>query len=541
MLGSHTYTIVELDVHQRISGEVELVTYRFCPSGTQPPVGTPALPILTHHSVQPAHLAVSRGLGVRERVRLRFADFEDDGDVLGGDPAHPVSFWRLFRARIPFLSGRALRIIEGTFEGGVFTAVTTYHYIVRKIEGPQGTGEVQIEAEDLTGTLAQGSAQCPMPSRVELMSDITDASIGALVTFNSDLADWPPSGWLRIGDEAIKYAVSEVPGEYLFLSFVQRGTLGTIAEAHSTGDAIQPITYWDQKRLCDILYDLLVTYAGIPAAQIPFDAWEALDDEHLVFRLTTVIWSPTDVEELVSDLLRIFPLVIWYDPAGPAWGFLPFDQVAISSHSAPVVTDLNGLVADSLSMREDPDAAWTRLFIYHGMLSWDEDASRPQAYSVARLFINVDAEGILQRNRAVVHNMLVRWLLAGDSASVDRIGQMQERQGSRDRRTITMTLPVVDWLRLGAIFVLRSKAFVDANGAIDDMLLLVTSYRHNEGRATAEVECIDLRFDGNYRLWAPDDLPVYDQAPDSIKRKYLYLSSDDDMLGTVNDPAHTWL
>jgi hypothetical protein len=539
-LGAQTFTLIELDVFQLVGGSVEPITYTFSPKGLVPPLGSGGIPILVSYNTQPARLAISSGLGIRERVGIKLCDFINDGDVAGGVTEAETTFWRVFRARIPALTGRPLRIIEGELDAGVFTPQRTLHYIVRKIEGPQSDGSVTIQAEDLTGTLARGNAQCPVASRVELAEDIDEFATTAQVTNSSDLSSWDASGWLRIGDEAMQYTISGSPGAW-YLTFTERGALGTVADEHNFEAGIQPLTYWDDQRLCDIIYDLLVNYAGIPSSQIDFAQWEELDDELLVFRLTTVIWNPTNIESLLSDLLKIFPLTIWYDPVGPTWGFLPFDQIALSQPQAIVITDQNGLSAGSLSIKEDPDVAWTRLFAYHGIRSWEMDTNSIQTYLVARLFINAEAEGPTQRGRAKVRLLTVRWLPQDQRVSVDRIGQALQRQGAKDQRTISMRLPASFGLGIGDSFVLRSEHFVQADGSVADLLLLITSIDRADHSSWVEVECMDMHFDGNYRRWCPDTLPVYDSASQAIKDRYLYLCSDDDTLGTADDPAHTWL
>jgi hypothetical protein len=41
--------------------------------------------------------------------------------------------------------------------------------------------------------------------------------------------------------------------------------------------------------------------------------------------------------------------------------------------------------------------------------------------------------------------------------------------------------------------------------------------------------------------WAPDGLPAYDDATDVQRARYLYWCSDGDVLGTDQDPPHTYL
>ena len=535
-IGDQLYVYIEIDAIQVIAGAPTPVTYRFGDHGTPAPSGIAALPILLRHETQPARLALAQGLGIRERVRFVLSDFLNDGDVAGGDPAESTTFWRLFRARIPFISGRPVRQIRGTISGGVFTATDTMHYIVRKIEGPHNNASVTIEAEDLTGTLARGNAQCPIPSRVTLLSPLTTGSIGAQVTPSADLAEWQDSGWLRIGDEVMQYAISESP-DGAFLTLANRGSFGTLASDHEAGTTVQPVAYWDDARVCDIMHDLLVTYAGIPSEQIPLAEWQAKDDKHLAFRLTALIWTPTDVDWVVGDLLRSFPVAVWYDPRIPTWGFLPFDAAAID-RTLQLVDD-GDYIADSLMVREDPDRVWTRLLVYYGPRDYTDDLKKIEQYQVARLFVNTQAETL--RGKVTTHSLPVLWLLPGQDVDADRIGQGLQRAGRYDDRVITMRVPIGANLRTGDYFLFRSRRFVDAEGGMLTARLIVIGSKEIEDGAQLEIECRDLHYYGKYRVWSPDAMPNYDAASTEQQETYLFYADDDDTLGAAGDPAHTWL
>ena len=535
-LGAQQYVYIEIDAIQVIAGTPTPVTYRFGDHGTPAPAGIDALPILLRHETQPSRLDISQGLGIRERVRFTLADFLNDGDVAGGDPTTETTFWRLFRARCPFLAGRPLRQIRGTISGGTFSAIDTLHYIVRRIDGPQSNGGVTIEAEDLTGSLARGKAKCPLPSRVTLLSPISETSIGALVSAPAALAEWEDSGYLRLGDEVMQYAVSESP-DGAFLSLASRGSFGTAAAAHDAETVAQPVAYWSDARVCDIIYDLLVQYAGIPASQIDLPAWQELDDVYLSFRLTALIWTPTDVDELLSDLLRTFPVAVWYDPRVPQWGFLPLDVTALDRDQTTI--DDGSHLADSLTIRADPDRAWTRLLVYYGPRDYTDDLGKIEQYQRARLF--VDEEGEALRGDSVTRSLPVLWLLPGQTVDAERIGQILQRSGRYDERTITMRVPISADLRTGDYFLFRPARIVDQTGAPATARLIVVGSKEIEDGAQLEVECRDLHYDGRYRRWAPDDIPDYDDASTEQQETYLFYADDNDTLGADDDPAHTWL
>ncbi len=72
---------------------------------------------------------------------------------------------------------------------------------------------------------------------------------------------YPASGKLRINDEVMSFTRS---GDALTLS--GRGSNFTTAAAHEANDAVQPCYVATGLALHAILYDLLVNYAGVPAA-----------------------------------------------------------------------------------------------------------------------------------------------------------------------------------------------------------------------------------------------------------------------------------
>ena len=534
MTARRSVEYVELDTLQDLGAGPEPVTYRWCREGELLPPPLQAMPLLISTTTQPTKLEIARGLGIRERVTMRFRDAPDDGDVFGDEPAEETTFWRLFRARLPWINGRALRIIRGRLDGGQIIDAETRHYVARRIQGPRKNGEVEIEAEDLTGTLARGRAQAPAAVSGTLAAAIDASQATATIAPASAADEYPDDGWLRIGDEACTFVRT---GADLVLS---RAQLGTVAEAHDAGDEVQPIVVYADAKLSHVAADLLTTYAGIPSAMVDEAAWEALDDEYLALTVSRIVWDPTDVESLLSELTAIFPLVIWYDPTGPAFGFQPLDAAAFAG-GAPLIADLGSLVAGSLQVSEDPDISWTRLLMLYGVKDFSQDLDTPRNYQRAQLFVNDVAELPQNRGEQKLRVLPVPWLDGDQGVDARRLADRLQKIGEHDRRTVRFILDADQAVAVGSFLRLRTAWVVGPDGSPATAQLIVTSARPLAEGAQVEIEATDLYYRGNYRRYAPDDLPAYDSATQAQRDRWGYLADDDNHLGAADDPAHTYL
>lgn len=160
-LGRQPLTLVELDLRQRIGGADQVVTYRFSSHDVVPPATLDARPVVERVQTLPTRLDIGESLGLRAAITVTCRDFVNDNDVAGG-PANPAAtFFRLLKARAPFVANRPARVMTGYLVGGAFLPERTLHFLLIRIDGPDRQGLVSLHLTDALVRAENRKAQAP--------------------------------------------------------------------------------------------------------------------------------------------------------------------------------------------------------------------------------------------------------------------------------------------------------------------------------------------------------------------------------------------
>jgi hypothetical protein len=169
------------------------VTLRFAVQSGHNPVEIEALPFIVAHSdvsITPGRISLGEDLGQRESVSVTLAEYPhaDTGPGFDKyladrdyDPFSQGSFWAKFRARQPYLKGRAFRLYRG-FVGQALAEMECRHYLIDSYTGPGADGRFTIVAKDILKLLDGDQAQAPVLSKGSLAGDITIAATSATLT-----------------------------------------------------------------------------------------------------------------------------------------------------------------------------------------------------------------------------------------------------------------------------------------------------------------------------------------------------------------------
>jgi hypothetical protein len=207
----------------------ETVTLRFIEDNGFAPKAIEAFPSLRDASLSPAVVSLGEDLGVRASFSASFKDhphsdtgpgFDQYRADRAYDPYLQGTFWGKFRARQPFLRGRAIRLIRGflpeTFEteypmgtplpADVLSRQDTRHFVVESFDGVTPEGMFAITAKDILKFADGDRAQAPRLSQGRLLANITDAAT-SLALSPADIGDeeYPLHGLVAIGGKEIVY------------------------------------------------------------------------------------------------------------------------------------------------------------------------------------------------------------------------------------------------------------------------------------------------------------------------------------------------
>lgn len=155
--------------------------------------------------ITPAIVSLGVNLGQRASVRVKMKDSRYSDTGPGGDkylsertytPFDQGTFFGKFRARHPFLRGRALRVINGEL-GEMLEDMETRHFVVESFDGPTRDGEYTIVAKDVLKFADGDRAQVPRINTGFLVANISSSVTTATLS---------PAGVGNLEYEEVGYA-----------------------------------------------------------------------------------------------------------------------------------------------------------------------------------------------------------------------------------------------------------------------------------------------------------------------------------------------
>ena len=370
----------------------ETVTLRFAKPQEGLLAYGPVIPALV--SISTAPLAVNLGgmeksasaLGQREVVTVKLNDFlhsdhqldkyrleRESGaaqaDGIGYLPYERGTFWGRFLARNPYYASFTCRVREG-YIGDALADMRVRSYIIDTIAGPND-GSVTVKAKDLFSLIEKRKARAPLPSTGELLADLTGspASFTLSPAGIGDL-EYPASGHVAIGREIIQFTrVGDV------MTIVARGQLGTTAEDHKQDDVVQLVLSYSVQAPHDVIYDLLVNYSQVPAAQIPKSDWDMRMATNADF-YTAHIAQPTAVADLIGEICEQASITVWPDVESGQVDLRPLRAGA----ALATLDDDADFIDGSLTLARADDKRVSQVWVYYGQINPLEDQQDPNNY-----------------------------------------------------------------------------------------------------------------------------------------------------------------
>lgn len=373
--------------------------------------------------ITPATVSLGVDIGQRATVKVKMRDSRYSDTGPGGDrylsersynPFDQGSFFGKFRARHPFLRGRALRIINGTL-GQSLEDMETRHFVVESFDGPTREGQYTLIAKDALKLTDGDRAQAPALNNGFLVAAITNVATSATLSPTGiGNLEYPASGHVAIGGNEI--ASFTRAGDVLTLT---RGQLNTVASAHNAQDRVQVCLRYVGQDVADIIYDLLVTYAGIPASWIPLTDWQEETDNFLGTIYTATIAEPTAVDELVSELIEQAALSIWWDDVA---------RLIRLQVLRGIITDVDRFTEDNtlqetLEIREQPGKRISQVYTYFAkinpLLKQDELSNYRSTASL------IDEEAEADYGTPAIKKIFSRWIPDLGRTVADRLNEIQ--------------------------------------------------------------------------------------------------------------------
>jgi hypothetical protein len=399
-----------------------VLTLNFAMSQANLPTAENIIPSLTKSDTSPSVINPANSnkntsaLGKRAIATLTFQDHPHSDFLVDPyvaernyNPFERSSFWAKWLARNPYYQNRPVRIYDG-YIGQELAEMNVRHYLIDAINGPDSNGKVQLIAKDPLNLADKEKSQVPEAVQGKLLDDIDEAATQIDIA-SAELDDYAESGTIRIADEIMTYttrALVSIGGEdYVRLSGITRGTDGSEIKAQRKDANVQGCVRYTDQTIWDVIYDLLVTHAKIPAAFIDKDEWDLEGDTWLVgFNITSLLSKPTGVGTVLAEILQQVLAYIWWDERSQKIKFRSFRAIP----NAGSINDDANILENSLKITTDPKERISQLWIYwnqrNAALPLDNEAN----YDSLRIRADLDAESPDKYGEAKIRKIFARWI-----------------------------------------------------------------------------------------------------------------------------------
>lgn len=473
-------------------------------------------------------------LGKRGKVTVRLQDFayhdryldkyqagRVDGtaqtDEGGYDPADRGSFFTKLKSRFPYYAGRPLRVIDGYVDGGVLTVTQTRHFIMTEVVGPDGNGDITVEAKDVLTLAEKKSATAPLASSGELELDITTGLLSFNLLPSGVGSNYPTSGYAVIGSEVVSYTRSSDE-----VTLTGRGLYKTQEDEHSSGDTFQEAIVYEDSLLNEVMEDLLSNYTDIPPSYLPTADWQQEAERWAgTLLLNTVITEPTAVAKLLGEL-AVLGASIWWDDVDQEIKLKITQPVDVFQSPYPI-TDSGNI--KKVSQEDRDEDRLTQIHFYSVQSDPTDSATDKSNYDRIRVTVDTEAEQDDAYDDIRIREIFCRWLNVGRDAAV-RIRSLRLLQRFNTApKVIKATLDIKDIdVSLASVIEVSSRVITDDTGKPVPTLFEVIQRIETVAGHEVEILAQEYLYAGKYGFIMENTANPYDTSTELERDTGCYIS-----------------
>lgn len=268
---------------------------------------------------------------------------------------------------------------------------------------------------------------------------------------------------------------------------IERAKFNTEAQSHNDGDRVQLCLVYTGQDVADIIYDLLVNYAAVPADYIQLATWQGETANFLGTVYTALIGDPHAVEELCAELIEQAGLSVWWDEINRL----------IHLQVLRGITDVDSFNEDNtnegtLKITDQPDKRISQVDVYFAKLNPLLKQDEVTNYRSTASLIDLVAEE--DYGTPAIKKIYSRWIPDLGRSIADRLIEVLfSRYRDPPRRfEFEVMRNAVDTLQLGRGYRIESWALQDDTGAQVDAPIQLT--RVNPTGAVTKVEAEEMLF-----------------------------------------------
>ena len=510
-------------------------TFKFSPYNIAPPLGETMFPcIVGKPGITPARLEIEKGIGQRGAVAIKVRDFpHDDAGVdnyKSTRPAAPAgTFFNKLRRRNPFYQNRPLRLITGYYQDGAIVDTTTRLYLIDSFDGPDRSGSFSINAKDILKLADDKSALCPKEYDIALNANIT-AGATSIALRSGDGAKLPATtGTIRFDDEIIAFTGVSTDT----LTGCSRAQWGTTAAAHDAGKKGDLCKTFSGVNVVNVIEDLLLNFAGIDAAHIPFDdgaPGDEWDDEKTNWlssnTLTHIISRPTKVSELLKELSIQNSLSLWYNEVEQKIK-MSATSISLGNQLPQSIDDVANVINDSFRMVEDKDSRLSQIWIFYDPKDYSENKDAINNYQEIDIFINDDFEDAAAWGEPRIERIYANWLSAPNAGIVSTMASRLLKKDLTQTFAIEFALDAKDAsLWTGEFALLNHPELQGVDGLEEVQKIQITQVKESEPGHRYEYKARAKVFDEQQRFFfiASNSVGDYSTATATEKAENGFIS-----------------
>jgi hypothetical protein len=443
----------------------------------------------------------------------------------GYNPNDYGTFFTKLRNRFPYYIGRPLRIIDGYMDDGTLTNTRTRSFIITNMVGPDNSGRVTFEGKDILSLADDEKAVAPKASRGTLSADMLITDTSFTLSPASVGSEYTSSGYGVIGSEVVSYTLS---GDVVTIT--GRGLYGTLAAAHNLGDSFQQALAYTQDRVDDVIYDLLVNFANIPASYINTTTWanEITDWMSSVY-LDTIITAPTGVNTLIGEL-AVLGISIWWDSVNQTIGLKA--NRPLFNDSAYALSDRDNI--KGIEQQDLDQYRLTQIHFYSVQADPTKGITSKDNYNRLTVTIDSDAESKKAYGDTRIREVFCRWLNRGADSIVGILSIRLLNRFNSAPRTYRIILDAKDRsIGLADVIQVTSRVITDDTGVAIPTTLQVTKLI--EAKYGHEIEITAQAYDyaGRFARVMANTANNYTSATSTEKSKGGYVG-----YGTTTAPLN---
>lgn len=487
-------------------------------------------------------------LGMRSQATISFTDHPHSDQLVDPyvnqrnyDPLERSTFWAKWLVRNPYYHNRSLRIKEG-FADQPLSEMQTRHYVIEKIEGPDSNGRVKLKAQDILRLADNDKAKAPALSNGVLLTDYEEESTAAFVVTGGTLAEYTSynTSAVRIGDEVIRYSsITQLGNGDLRFNSPVRATDGSEIQSHDAEDSVQACLQYLNASPWNVIEDLLVNFGNVPSLFIDSAAWEKEGEQWLAsYPLTRLLTEPVGVTTLIGELSEQCLIYVWWDERAQQ---VRFKVIAPALDPVPVLSEQEDLLADSVSIKVEPDQRASEVWVNFLPRDATEVDEERKNYRRTRVRIDPTAASEIEYRERVVYEVFSPWLVNDTQTSLLALRLLSTYRDPP--KYLSFSLDIKDReIGPGEAFDILYRGFVDENGLPARVRYDVISSHESPPGERVKIEAVQSLYgvNKNYGRWAPDGVPDYTEATEEQQQRYVFWAADDGNM-TNGDDGYQWI